>query len=117
MTKLVRYIIEHTTPVAIGTPDSVSVHFFAVVSVNNPTKEELLSILQTEYPDMERIKGGPSYIEIGAELGSQEIALQLIGLGGLVKLWPVVTPTVLKITGAEADELAGKGLVMAGGFE
>jgi hypothetical protein len=95
---------------------SVNVHFFWVSAVDGPTKEGLLALLQREYPDMDRLKRGPSYIEIGGAIGDQALALRLIGLGGLVKLWPVITPELLGIAEPEASELAGGGFVMAGGF-
>lgn len=69
-----------------------------------------------EYQDItvERMAGGPSYIEIGAWIGSQDLALRLLALGELCELWQVLTPAKLGITGPEADQLAGGGFVMAG---
>ena len=98
----------------------VDVHFFKVglapdVNVDD-LKVKLVEALD-EYPQPERLVGGPSYIESGAELGSQQIALQLYGLGELVGLWEVITPEKLHITGPKADELAGAGLVMMTGYK
>lgn len=60
--------------------------------------------------------GGPSYIEIGGWIGSQDLALRLLALGEYHGLWQVVTPKTLFITGPEADQLAGLGMVMASGL-
>ena len=51
---------------------------FVVIGVDKAAAEknrtELLSILRT-YPNPERLAGGPSYIEVGAEIGDQGAAL------------------------------------------
>lgn len=130
MNELIRYIQEHTArgecqcgkcidkaPDRPAPEHSVDVFFFWVSAVGEPTKEELLAHLTRAYPDLERLKGGPSYIELGGVLGDQGLALQLIGLGALVKLWPVITPKTMRVTGPLAQELAGQGFVMAGGFK
>jgi hypothetical protein len=78
-------------------------------------KEELRSIL-AEYPQPERLAGGPSYIETGAVFGSQEVALRLYALGEVLDFWKVITPAKLGIHGTQADQLAGGGMVMITGF-
>jgi hypothetical protein len=95
---------------------SVNVHFFWVSARNEPKKDELLALLKAEYPDFERLRQGPSYIEIGGALGGQGIALQLIGLGQLVGLWSAVTPEVIGMKGEDADRMAGSGFVMMSGI-
>ena len=125
---LVKYIANHTTrgecqcgrccdtrPDRDAPRHSVNVHFFWVAVQNNPTKDELLALLRAEYPQLDRLAKGPSYIEMGGALGDQGLALQLIGLGELVGLWKAITPASLGLTGEQANELAGKGFVMAGG--
>lgn len=96
----------------------VDCHFITVgVDVPKAQKAlpELLDILAT-YPRPERLVGGPSYIEIGAEIGSQEDALRLYALGEVLGLWQVITPERMGITGEEADKLAGAGMVMITGY-
>lgn len=130
MQDLIRYIEEHTArgecqcgscfdkgPDRPAPTHSVDVHFFWVSVVGEPNKDELLAHLIRAYPDLDRLKGGPSYIEIGGALGDQGLALRLIGLGGLVGLWPVITPETLGINGQAAKQMAGGGFVMAGGFK
>ena len=64
---------------------------------------------------MDRLRQGPSYIELGAWLGSQELALCFLALGEHLGCWTVVTPATLGITGEDADRMAGAGFVMNGG--
>lgn len=95
---------------------SANVHFFWV-SQEGGDGSRLRALLQQYYPSPERLEGGPSYIEIGAELDSQELALLLIGVGAVLGLWQAVTPASFGITGPEAAELAGKGMVMCTGLK
>lgn len=79
-------------------------------------KAELISILK-EYPQPERLKGGPSYIEVGGEIGDQGAAFQLFAAGKVLELWDVITPSKLGITGPQAREMAGGGFVMMSGYD
>lgn len=79
-------------------------------------KAELIEILNT-YPQPDRLAGGPSYIEVGAEIGDQGAAFQLFALGKVLGLWDVITPATLGIVGAEAKQMAGMGFVMMSGYK
>lgn len=79
-------------------------------------KAELLDLLKT-YPQPERLAAGPSYIEVGAEIGDQGAAFQLFALGKTLGFWDVITPATLGITGPQARELAGQGMVMCTGLK
>ena len=93
---------------------------FVVVGVDKVQAEthaaSLLRILD-DYPRPERLAGGPSYIEIGGELGDQEAAFRLFALGKVLGLWGLITPELLHFTGPEADEMAGRGFVMITGYQ
>ena len=130
MEQLIEYIHKHTErgecqcgkcidnkPDREPSGPSVDVHFFWVSTRNDPTKNELLALLEAEYPEMDRLRGGPSYIEIGGVIGDQGDALRLIGLGELVGLWKAITPKSLHMEGSQADMLAGQGLIMASGLK
>ena len=78
-------------------------------------RRELMIIL-SQYPRPDRLAGGPSYIEVGAELGDQGYALRLFALGHVLKLWKVIVPRSFGFEGKEADELAGLGYVMISGL-
>lgn len=79
-------------------------------------KAELIEILKT-YPRIDRLAGGPSYIEVGAELGDQGAAFMLFALGEVLGLWNVITPKTLGIEGPEARQMAGLGFVMMSGWK
>lgn len=68
------------------------------------------------YPEPERFAGGPSYIELGGVFGDQGVALMFMATGEAFGLWKVITPKSLGIAGAEADQLAGSGMVLMSGY-
>ena len=70
-----------------------------------------------EYPEPDRLAGGPTYIEFGARVGSQDIALRAFALGKILDLWDVITPATFGFEGAEAEELAGRGFVLITGYK
>lgn len=78
-------------------------------------RSELVALLN-DYPQPERLAGGPSYIEVGAEIGDQGAAFQLFALGEALGLWSVVTPAKLGINGPLADQMAGSGYIMITGY-
>lgn len=55
---------------------------------------------------------GPSYITLGGLLGSQDAALAFIALGAHFGWWEIITPASFGATGAQADAMAGGGLVL-----
>lgn len=66
---------------------------------------------------LDEFKQGPSYITIGAWLGSQDQALRFMALGEHYGLWHVITPAKLGATGERADKMAGTGFVMISGLK
>lgn len=62
--------------------------------------------------DQLRFETGLGYIELGAWLGNQSVALAFMGLVEYFNLADVMTPARLGITGDEAKEMMGMGLVM-----
>lgn len=92
---------------------------FVVIGVDRKAaearKDELVSILKS-YPQPDRLAAGPSYIEVGAEIGDQGAALQLFALGKVLGLWDVITPKRLGFDGAMARQMAGAGYVMMTGY-
>ena len=99
--------------------EKIDCHFI-VVGVEKATTEkyrqELIDILN-EYPNMERLKGGPSYIEVGAEIGDQGMAFKLFAAGQVLGFWQVMTPARMGITGPMADQMAGQGFVLITGYK
>ena len=93
---------------------------FLVIGVDRAAAEEnrmeLVEILKT-YPQPNRLAGGPSYIEVGAQIGGQGAAFQLFALGKVLGLWDVITPATMGFAGEEARQVAGSGFVMISGFK
>lgn len=93
---------------------------FVVIGVNKAKAEEhraeFVELLK-QYPNPERLAAGPSYIEVGAEIGDQGAAFQLFALGKVLGLWEVITPALLGATGEQARQMAGMGFVMMSGFK
>jgi len=92
---------------------------FLVVGVDKAhaeqRKSELIEIIKS-YPHPDRLAGGPSYIEVGAEIGDQGAAFQLFALGHVLGLWKVITPATMGIHGDDALKMAGSGFIMITGF-
>lgn len=89
------------------------------IGVNRASAEEHraeFTALMRAYPKPDRLAGGPSYIEVGAEIGDQGAAFQLFALGKTLGLWDVITPASLGASGEEAKHLAGRGFVMITGL-
>jgi hypothetical protein len=75
---------------------------------------EMLAAYEKQSPG--RLRGGPSYIEVGAEIGDQTLAFGLFAVGEALDLWKVVTPARLGMQGPLADQMAGRGFVMMSGY-
>lgn len=79
-------------------------------------KTEFENLLK-DYPYPERLIEGPSYIEVGASLGSQDHAFKMFGLGKFYKLWDVITPIKFGLKDpAAARNAAGQGFIMMTGY-
>jgi hypothetical protein len=129
-----KYVREHAVMVEPGTEGGVNVHFFTVGAVNDPKREDLVALIDAclvtdeflasgqkgpgEFADFSPalFAKGHSYIALGGWIGSQEVALLLLGLGDHLDLWQVITPGLRGVTGPEADSMAGMGFVMASGY-
>lgn len=62
------------------------------------------------------LQQGPSYIHVGGVIGDQGAAFQLFALGSVLGFWEIITPALLGITGPEADQIAGGGMIMISGY-
>jgi hypothetical protein len=98
------------------------VHFVEIApTADFPDREELIEAVrgalgQGEFATMDAhdLAGGPSYMALGGWLGSQDLALMLIGAVELAGIADAITPEKLGMTGEIADQMAGSGLVMLG---
>ncbi len=105
---------------ADGGFDKVDMLFVDVVVYRRKAKErakELEAILK-EYPQPDRLAGGPSYIELAGTLGiEQEHALRLMALGADLGMWRVMDArSLFGADEEEALELAGSGFLMVSGW-
>jgi len=100
--------------------DKVDMIFVDVVvdkTKANKYKAEFERILK-EYPQPERLAGGPSYIELSPNLElSQEYGLRLMALGKVLGLWDVVSAKTLGLDDATARQMAGRGFLMITGYK
>ena len=99
--------------------DLVDVHFIKIgvdKEKAESRKDELISALD-KANFVDRLRLGPSYIEVGVYLGDQGAALQLFGLGKVLGLWEIITPESIGMDGEDADKLAGFGMVLIDGYK
>lgn len=118
------WAMPHESVITNDDYEKVDVHFVAV-GVNRHAAElhavELAEILG-DYPPIvfgepnTPLTRGPSYISVGATVGSQDNALRLFALGKVLGFWDIVTPATMGFVGDEADRMAGGGFVMITGF-
>lgn len=78
-------------------------------------RSELVEVL-SEYPEMDRLTQGPSYIEIGADIGDQGLALQLMAVGSVLGFWQVMSGLTLGMDRDMARQMAGVGLLNITGY-
>lgn len=129
MTELIDYIARHSIrgecrcgkcvdsrPDPGTPPHSADLIFFWVSAVNRPSAIELDRLLRIHYPDFQRFRDGPSYIEIGGILGDQGLALQLIGLGAVLGMWAVASPNIFGFAEEDAMTLANQGFIFPAGY-
>lgn len=95
---------------------TANVEFFKVSMKDNPDPEALRVLLQEnfkgEYCNLDLFDGKEhGYIEIGGWIGDQSAALILMGVGKLLGLWELFTPTSMGMPSDIAMRMAEEGLV------
>ena len=95
---------------------TVDMEFFKVSLKNNPDPEVLRQLIKENptgaFADIDLFDGKDhNFIEIGGWIGDQGLAIVLMGMGDLLGLWEVFTPTKLGMPHELATELAGQGLL------
>ncbi len=125
MSPLTDYVLQHTVMVRSGEEgplcqaNGVDMVLCFVAVVGEPDTAATLRRLVTEhkgeFADLIPFDGEEhSYIELGAWIGDQGLALRLMALGAKVGLWTLLTPITLlgkAISRADAVRMAGNGLV------
>lgn len=116
MRDLVQYLQAHALLVA---PDAgANVVFFGVTGSATASAFALRAAIAQhalQFDSVDVFDGEEhGYIELGAWLGSQELALRLIGLGAQLGLWQLLTPYSVLGPDTEPDlarKIAGAGMV------
>lgn len=118
MSDLSEYIRNNTTQVPVGSVGTVSVVFFGVKVAEGASAEVLRNLIgahKGEFGEVDLFDGAEhGYIEVGAWLGSQGMALELIGLGSKLELWSLLSPRTMLgelVTAEQELELAKSGLI------
>jgi hypothetical protein len=110
---------EHTGGAPVNGFEKVDMVFVDVVVDKTKAekyKKDLVEILN-EYPQPERLKEGPSYIELSPNCGfGQEYGLRLMALGKIAGLWDLITPKTLGADDTTAKQMAGQGFLMISGY-
>jgi len=94
---------------------TVDMFFFKMSARGEPDAETLKELIrhhQGEFCELNILDGGEhSYIQVGGWIGSQQVALLLMGLGQLLGLWEILTPNILSIPDELKQQMAGAGMV------
>lgn len=100
---------------AVANPQQPNGHtadlvFFKVAAVNNADANTMRDLVQSEYPHWLDGKEH-SYLEMGANIGDQGLALTAMGLGSLLGIWKLTTPRILPISEDLQQQMAGAGYI------
>jgi len=134
MSALVAYVNQHTQMVFPTKPRKrrtdeeaarvADLFFFEVEVDAQATADKLRELVEGHASELspndgvELLKPGTSfsYMQLGAWIGSQELALRLMGLGNVLGLWQLITPRlfarICDLTQEQAEDMAGRGYVM-----
>lgn len=119
MDELQQYISEFTDIVRDAPAASCAdLCFFKVVLRGAPSAPALARLIRERLPNGYKVSlfdgQEHNYLELGAWLDSQELALRLMGMGALLEMWKLLTPkTVLGdiATPELVDNMAGAGML------
>lgn len=95
-------------------PDNhtVDLTFFKVAKGDGATAQEFESLVQNEF--LHWLDGEEhNYLELGADIGDQGLALTAMGLGHLLGIWELLAPAIILpfLTKEQQLEIAGRGMV------
>lgn len=79
-------------------------------------RAELVSILN-QYPEMDRLKSGPSYMELGAVFGDQGFAMMVMAVGSVLGLWGIISGKLTGMSDEDARDAAGIGFLLVSGYD
>jgi len=129
MKELIDYVLQHTIRGActcgrcidsVPNPEDhqpkerhmIDMTFFKVAKTDGANKEQFLALVEKHIP---KVMDGReySYMELGPDLGNQEVAIRFIALGSLLDAWAALVPEeVLPFLEKELKLLmAGQGML------
>lgn len=90
---------------------TADVMFFKIAMLNKPHAETFKALVNEQFPHW--LDGEEhSYIEMGADIGDQGIALVTMGLGYLLGVWQLFTPALMPFLPKDMQmKMAGMGMV------
>jgi hypothetical protein len=91
---------------------TVDMTFFKVAAKEGADAQSLRALVEAEFPHW--LDGAEhNYLQVGADIGDQGIAIMCIGLGHLLGLWQALTPeTVVPFLPADLkQQMAGQGFI------
>ena len=91
---------------------TIDMAFFKVAKSPQADAETFRSLVEAEYPHW--LEGGEeerSFIQVGAEMGDQGIAIMTIALGDLLGVWKAITPERIGVPPDLALKMAGMGML------
>lgn len=96
---------------------TVNLTFFEVAVKNSPDADKLRELIlankKGSWAEVNPLDGKEhNYIELGAWIGDQGLAIMLMGLGKLLGLWELITPDIM--LGEDAPEDLKQSMAQAG---
>lgn len=89
---------------------TVDMVFFKVAKKDDATKEDFLALVRSEFPHW--LDGEEhNYIQMGAEIGDQGLAIMCIALGHLLGAWMALSPAALGLPKDLQKIMAGSGML------
>ena len=115
MSETLNEFIENNTAITPPGGGGIDVHFFGVQAAEKVDVERLKYLILNHkgiHCDLSPLDGKEhGYIEIGAWLDSQGMALRLMGLGAALDMWKLRTPKGMGCPPGLADQMAGLGMI------
>lgn len=110
---LQEFVLTHTEKVTLGMADTYDVDmvFFGINVICDPDRDKLLELIPYHgtfgnAPIKLNDGGVHNFIEVGAWLGDQDMALRLMALGAHLGLWRIVSPLGVQREMPRAESIA-----------
>ena len=89
---------------------TIDMVFFQVAKKDKANREDFLALVKDEFPHwLDGEEHG--YIEMGANVGDQGLAIMTIALGHLLGVWTAISPAMLNLPKDLQNLMAGNGML------